>query len=227
MCTPPTYTGVSVQEREPGQMRELSVFGKPPQMWDTKAVNKSNGMPEQMCSIFVKITKLSHEERFMRLLLALSFPRYFLSIPPQIKPSTGSRNNYKCAAPTTRIAKPLAAPRGLARNTARRVEQVFPPAVLARSEGHARATARHRWEPESAPHLTLAAAPSSGAGLATSSHKPLCPRLRIPAWEHLQITSLAMRRTLDSPSPFVLVMESLFRCPFEELAKSQEPVHLS
>lgn len=86
-CTPPTYTGVSVQKTEPGQMREISVFGKPPQKWDTKAVNKSNGMPDQMCSTFAKITKLSHEERFMCLLLAQSFPRYFLSIPPKLNPA--------------------------------------------------------------------------------------------------------------------------------------------
>lgn len=56
-------------------------------MWDTKAVNKSNGMPDQMCSTFAKITKLSQEERFMCLLLVQSFPRYFLSIPPKLNPA--------------------------------------------------------------------------------------------------------------------------------------------
>lgn len=40
-----------------------------------------------MCSTFVKITKLSQEERFMCLLLVQSFPRYFLSIPPKLNPA--------------------------------------------------------------------------------------------------------------------------------------------
>lgn len=52
-----------------------------------KSSKQINGMPDQMCSTFVKITKLNQEERFMCLLLIQSFPRYFLSIPPKLNPA--------------------------------------------------------------------------------------------------------------------------------------------
>jgi len=130
-----------------------------------------------MCSTFAKITKLSQEERFMRLLLIQSFPRYFLSIPPQIKPSTDSSNTCEYAASTKHAAKPLTAPRGWARNTARRGEQVFPCTILlcarARVEGRGRATPQHRWKQALVPHRPLVVDQNSGAWLVTSSHETL------------------------------------------------------
>lgn len=83
----PPIPGFLCRRQETGEMREISMLGKPLQTWDTKAANKSNGMPDQMCSTFVKITKLSQEERFMCLLLTESFPRYFLSMPPKLTQS--------------------------------------------------------------------------------------------------------------------------------------------
>ena len=104
-------------------------------------------------------------------------PKVLSFNPPQIKLSTDSSNICEYAASTKCIAKPLTAPCGLARNTARRDEQVFPPTVLLRaracSEGHGWATARHCWKQAFAPHLPLAGDPSSGARLATSSHETL------------------------------------------------------
>lgn len=102
-------------------------------------------------------------------------PKVLSFNPPQIKPSTDSSSICEYAALTERVAKPLTAPCGLARNTARRDEQEFPPTVLlrawARSEGCGRATARHRWERGLAPHLPLPVDPSSGARLAASSQE--------------------------------------------------------
>lgn len=103
-------------------------------------------MPDQMCSTFVKITKLSQEERFMCLLLIQSFPRYFLSIPPKIKSSPDS-SVCEYTASTKGIAKALTAPCVLARSRARRGEQVFPPAAFLRTQ--------HCWKDEPVPHLLL------------------------------------------------------------------------
>lgn len=129
-----------------------------------------------MCSTFVKITKLSQEERFMCLLLTQSFPRYFLSIPPKLNPaqtaaifvSTQHQPNALESHWQLHVAWHGALLRGWA-------------GVPSQSSS----IARHRfvlplcWEQESVPHLAPAGTQAQEPGwpLLPTQLSNLCPRL--------------------------------------------------
>lgn len=160
-------------------------------------------------------------------------PKVLSFNPPQIKPSTDSSSICEYAALTERVAKPLTAPRGLARNTARRDEQEFPPTVLLRAWGTFRGTRTcHRTAPLGARARASPAASSgpklrSQAGSFFPGNSQSVPPPWIAAWENLCITSLAMRKTLGSLPPLVSVTESLSKRLLEELVKPRESAHLS